>query len=113
MKRMKQMRVGMCEGIGMIALLLAAAAASGAAIPPDRAACVATPARCLPAPARGASLGFSDSSVSRYDPKMEAYRLDPRPCRVVGNLDCPPKSKPIWKLGEPVGHTLARSLGLR
>lgn len=43
---------------------------------------------------------------------MDAYRLDSRLCRLIGNLRCVGKMRTIWRMGEPLQQTLARSFGL-
>ena len=45
---------------------------------------------------------------------MRAFRFDPRPCRVVGNVDCPKQARlKLFRLGEPLRDTWARSFGPR
>jgi hypothetical protein len=102
----------------MIAILLAAALPASATAPPTSrrpyaAPCQAVPSLCLTtAPADEFRLdGQSKPPVSA---KMEAYRFRDRPCRLVGNMDCPKRaSRRLWRLGEPIGETLSRSFGLR
>ncbi len=56
---------------------------------------------------------FSDG-IRRDSGKMDAYRYDARPCRIVGNMDCPKRARrQIFRLGEPLRDTLARSFHLR
>jgi len=53
-----------------------------------------------------------DEAVEMHDMKMDAYRLNPRPCNLIGNLRCPARGRQLFRLGEPVAQTIARTLGL-
>ncbi|WP_150290489.1 hypothetical protein [Sphingobium estronivorans] len=102
----------------MILLLMAASLAAqydgashrGAGIRP--APCEAVPSLCL-AGAETPGPRISGPALPASDGKMNAYRFDARPCRVIGNLNCPKRAnRQIFRLGEPVEKTLARSFGL-
>ncbi|GAY19682.1 MULTISPECIES: hypothetical protein [Sphingobium] len=102
----------------MILLLIAASLAAQPDAAPRRIArvrpapCQAVPALCLTETvAQEPRLGRSAASAG--DGKMSAYRFDARPCRIVGNMGCPKRAnRQIFRLGEPIGQTLARSFGL-
>ncbi|WP_176597519.1 MULTISPECIES: hypothetical protein [Sphingobium] len=102
----------------MILLLIAASLSTQSDGMPRRMArlhpapCQAVPALCLTEPGvEGPRLG--PSAALPGDGKMAAYRFDARPCRIVGNMDCPKRAhRRIFRLGEPIGQTLARSFGL-
>ena len=83
--------------------------------PANRAAapCQAVPALCLTGEEERAHLP-SERGAPATDSKMRAFRFDPRPCRVVGNLDCPKQARlQLFRLGEPLRDTWARSFGPR
>jgi hypothetical protein len=45
--------------------------------------------------------------------KMDAMRLNSRPCGLIGPLRCPSrKARPVFRLGEPMPQTIMSSLGL-
>lgn len=48
-----------------------------------------------------------------YDVKMDAYRLNPRPCKIIGDMRCPGQTREIWRMGESVRTTIGRSFGFR
>jgi len=58
-------------------------------------------------------LRFRVTEPSRRDFKMDAYHIDARPCRLIGDMRCPGKTREIWRAGEPVTETLIRSFGPR
>ncbi|MDF0542030.1 hypothetical protein PX699_06730 [Sphingobium sp. H39-3-25] len=64
--------------------------------------------RLLDAPVlQGARSSFSGM-------KMDAIRLNSRPCGLIGPLRCPSrKARPFFRLGEPMPQTIKNSLGLR
>lgn len=52
--------------------------------------------------------------MRRPDPKIMAYRFEAKPCRLIGNMDCPRRaSRQIFRLGEPITETLSRSFRFR
>lgn len=74
--------------------------------------CQAVPARCLAADSADA-MRITGPASPAADIKMNAYRFDARPCRVIGNLDCPKRAnRQLFRLGEPVEETIRRSFGL-
>lgn len=75
--------------------------------------CQAVPALCLEiGEAEGAPM--AERVIPAADIKMNAYRFDARPCRLVGNLDCPKRAnRQLFRLGEPIAETIKRSFGLR
>jgi hypothetical protein len=98
----------------MIALLLAAISSSTGApgLPaPASDGCMAVDERCDNDEDRRFRLTLR--SETRYDSKMDAYRLDARPCRLIGDTRCPTKTREVWRSGESIRNTLARSFGLR
>lgn len=74
--------------------------------------CQAVPSLCLGGgETEGPRLGSSVAPGG--DGKMNAYRFDARPCRIIGNMNCPKRAnRRIFRLGEPIEKTLARSFGL-
>ena len=75
--------------------------------------CQAVPSICLTRRGDGAGPRWIESRAPAIDSKMNAYRFDARPCRIIGNMDCPKRARrQIFRLGEPIQRTLARSLGL-
>ena len=102
----------------MILLLIAASLSTPPDVLPRRIAkvrpapCQAVPALCLTGPATQEQR-LVGGTAAPGDGKMTAYRFDARPCRIVGNMDCPKRAhRRIFQLGEPIGQTLARSFGL-
>lgn len=67
---------------------------------------------CLDMRSEGDGLRLPQSMRTGEDRKMEAYRISGRPCGLVGGLKCPGKGRQIWRLGEPIRQTIARSFGL-
>jgi len=67
---------------------------------------------CLDMHSEGDELRLSQTTGSGEDRKLEAYRISGRPCGLVGGLKCPGKGRQIWRLGEPIRQTIARSFGL-
>lgn len=102
----------------MIAFMLAIAATASATagLPkPARAdlACMLSKSCARPDVDRDDSdMRLAQSVAPSQDLKMDAYRLDSRPCRLIGNLRCLGKMRTIWRMGEPLQQTLARSFGL-
>ena len=98
----------------MIAVLLAASLVQSTTLPTQKssrpiAPCQAVPALCLTS-GEGTLRPVSDRSGPAADNKMSAYRFNARPCRVIGNLDCPKQARlQLFRLGEPVRETLWRS----
>lgn len=75
--------------------------------------CEAVPARCLVTEG-AAGMPIADPIIPAADIKMNAYRFDARPCRLVGNLDCPKRAnRQLFRLGEPIAETIKRSFGIR
>ena len=74
--------------------------------------CQAVPALCLTETV-ASDQRLGGGTVVPGDGKMTAYRFDARPCRIVGNMDCPKRARRrIFQLGQPIGQTLAHSFGL-
>lgn len=100
----------------MIVALVAAALASSAHGPQMSTApapCHAAPTLCLTTRGEAGQQRLLREDTARHDNKWDAFRFNPRPCRLIGNLDCPRRShRQIFRLGEPIGQTLARSFGL-
>lgn len=103
----------------MILLLMAASLASqsGGPVRHDRAARAAAPCQAVPAlcfSAQGTADGprLASPTVLPGDPKMNAYRFDARPCRIIGSFCQKRANRQIFRLGEPIGETLTRSFGL-
>ncbi|KKW92382.1 MULTISPECIES: hypothetical protein [Sphingobium] len=101
----------------MILLLMAASLAAQSEGVPHRIArvrpapCQAVPSLCITGGEMEGPRLVSDTSPTS-DGKMNAYRFDARPCRIIGNLDCPKRAnRQIFRLGEPIERTLARSFG--
>ncbi|HEX7783258.1 MAG TPA: hypothetical protein VF509_10665 [Sphingobium sp.] len=67
---------------------------------------------CLDVRSGEEGLRLSQSTGSSEDRKMEAYRISGRPCGLIGGFKCPGRGRQIWRLGEPVRQTIARSFGL-
>lgn len=82
---------------------------------PSAAPCQAVPSLCT----ASATLDMEEprlfgDGIRRDSSKMDAYRYNARPCRIVGNMDCPKRARrQIFRLGEPLRDTLTRSFGLR
>jgi hypothetical protein len=102
----------------MIVLLIAASLSAqsdgsirhGARIRP--APCQAVPSLCLTGD-DGEGQRLTSSAGLPGDGKMNAYRFDARPCRVIGNMNCPKRAnRQIFRLGERIDQTLARRFGL-
>lgn len=100
----------------MIALALALAASTNqvaARVPRGFSACAVAPQSCMASSERdGANYRIEGVSASGPDRKMDAYRVDARPCRLVGGFNCPKRGREVFRLGEPVERTLVRSFGL-
>jgi hypothetical protein len=102
----------------MIAALLAASLVQSVSLPSRNPVvsvvpCQAVPALCMTS--RGDRGRIVTGGAGRSDDnKMTAYRFDARPCRVIGNMDCPKQARlRLFRLGEPLGETLMRSLSPR
>ncbi|MGC4250302.1 MAG: hypothetical protein QM605_02235 [Sphingobium sp.] len=103
----------------MIASLIAASLAAGSAAtasvrPTHRSApCQAVPTLCLK-PERDDSLRITEGPNPGTDNKMSAYGFDARPCRIIGNLECPKRAnRTLLRLGQPVQDSLLDAFGLR
>ncbi|BAV64754.1 hypothetical protein [Sphingobium cloacae] len=103
----------------MIASLIAVSLIAGSPTPvsvhaaPRAAPCQAVPTLCLK-PRRDDSLRIADGANPGVDNKMSAYRFDARPCRIIGNLDCPKRAnRTLLRLGQPVEDSLLQAFGLR
>lgn len=103
----------------MIVALIAVSLSSGAMALPYRQGsarpepCQAVPGRCL-ATQSAEGPRITDRGSPATDIKMNAYRFDARPCRIIGNLDCPKRAnRQLFRLGEPIAETIGRSFGLR
>jgi hypothetical protein len=89
----------------MIAALFAASLAHSAPLPTKisvaaTAPCQAVPALCI----------LPEGAGAGPDNKMNAYRFDARPCRVIGNMGCPKQARlRLFRLGEPLRETLMNS----
>ncbi len=87
----------------MIALLLSATLSATVIAPPARPArvtapCQAVPALCLSHRSDGPQPMFEDAPEP--DQKMKAYRFDPWPCRLMGNMRCPKRAnRTLFRLG--------------
>lgn len=102
----------------MIVLMVATALAS--VTPANGGAALAAPATvrcdirrgpCGEADASRYRLPFTEGSD--HDSKMDAVRLNARPCGLIGHARCARKGREIFRLGEPIGRTLSRSLGMQ
>lgn len=95
----------------MIVVLIAASIAQTpvpARKPPSAAPCHAVPALCMTSEQERMPL-LADRPVSS-DNKMNAYRFDARPCRIIGNFGCPKQARlRLFRLGEPIRETLSRT----
>lgn len=100
----------------MIVALLAAALASQAQGPQIAAAtapCHAAPTLCIAPRNSDLRQRLLRDEGPRPDSKWDAFRFNARPCRLIGNLDCPRRAqRQIIRLGEPIARTLTRSFGL-
>ena len=101
----------------MIVALIAASLAAHSVHQPhpakQSAPCQAVPALCLASEEGPARLRI-ESGEPQVDAKMNAYRFNARPCRVIGNFGCPKQARlRLFRLGEPLRDTLARSFSLR
>lgn len=68
---------------------------------------------CVEMQSEGDDIRLSRSLPSGEDRKMEAYNMSSgRQCGLIGGQRCPGKGRQIWRLGEPVRQTIARSFGL-
>ncbi|WP_375197956.1 hypothetical protein [Sphingobium sp.] len=77
-----------------------------------QAPCQAVPSLCLAGDENEGRRLTMGAALPR-DSKMNAYRFDARPCCVIGNMNCPKRAnRQIFRLGEPIEQTLARSFGL-
>lgn len=100
----------------MIALVIAMAATAAASGHHDRLAsssvkpCALTRA-CLSMERGEDRWRIVDGVDYAPDGKMDAYRVNSRPCGIVGNMRCPKKGREVVRIGEPVRETLARSFG--
>lgn len=97
----------------MIAALIAASLVSHSAAQPSAhrstAPCQAVPALCM-ASEEGVARPLLERGATASDTKMSAYRFDARPCRIIGNFGCPKQARTrLFRLGEPLRETLARS----
>ena len=101
----------------MIATVIALAATATASGHHDRLAsssiklCVLT-RTCLSMDRGDDQWRIVDTADFTPDSKMDAYRVNSRPCGIVGNMRCAKKGREVVRVGEPVRETLARSLGL-
>jgi hypothetical protein len=51
--------------------------------------------------------------ATRANSKMDAFRFDARPCRLIGNMGCTKRARTtIFQMGEPITATLRRSFGV-
>ncbi len=75
--------------------------------------CAVAPRSCMVGPQLSDEAAFrvSSGSAPGYDRKMDAYRLDPRPCN-LGAFRCPKRGREVFRLGEPVEQTLMRAFGI-
>ncbi|SCW57441.1 hypothetical protein SAMN02927924_01468 [Sphingobium faniae] len=103
----------------MIASLIAASLVAGTSAPLSAtsmrhpAPCQAVPALCRK-PEPDDSLRIADGQGPHVDNKMSAYGFDARPCRIIGNLDCPKRAnRTLLRLGQPVEDSVLRAFGLR
>lgn len=100
----------------MIAIALALAASANQVavrVPRGMSTCAVAPQSCAGASHdEDATYRIESASAAGPDMKMDAYRVDARPCRLVGNLTCPRRGREVFRLGEPVEQTLGRSFGL-
>ncbi|WP_336973527.1 hypothetical protein [Sphingobium aromaticiconvertens] len=105
----------------MIAILIAAATLATPSVvthrirrQPGAPSCQAVPALCMGG-VRAEVTPLVESDADRPpSSKMDAYGYEARPCRIIGNMDCPKRARrQIFRLGEPIGDTLTRSFGLR
>ena len=101
----------------MIVALIAVSLASPATLLPGKtgraAPCHAVPSLCLTTEVDVAR-PLLDRTPQASDVKMNAYRFDARPCRVIGNMGCPKQARlKLFRLGEPLHETLWRSFGPR
>ncbi|MGV3769907.1 MAG: hypothetical protein ACO1NM_07750 [Sphingobium phenoxybenzoativorans] len=100
----------------MLAIAVTASATAGAQGHGARAAdgrpC-ALSGTCVNMRSEGDDIRLSRSLPPGEDRKMDAYNMSPsRQCGLIGGQRCPGKGRQIWRLGEPVRHTIARSFGL-
>lgn len=101
----------------MIALVMAIAVATvtpgkgKATVAVPRNACLSAPSSCLSRQVQESPFRLSADAVEGPNLKMEAYRVQSRPCGVVGNR-CPKKGRKIWQMGQPLEETISRSFGL-
>ncbi|EQB01742.1 hypothetical protein FHS51_001901 [Sphingobium wenxiniae] len=98
----------------IVASLAAGSPASASVHSMGRASpCQAVPALCLKS-GREESFRITEETAPGVDNKMRAYGFDARPCRIIGNLDCPKRAnRTLFRLGEPVEDTLLRSFRAR
>ena len=101
----------------MIVAMIAVSLAGPAILLPGKTAkaapCHAVPSLCITTEGEVARPAF-DRRSQASDIKMNAYRFDARPCRVIGNMGCPKQARiKLFRLGEPLGETLLRSFGPR
>jgi hypothetical protein len=102
----------------MIAFMLAiavtaSATASGEGAHAEGGKLCALSRTCVDMRQEGDDIRLSRSLHSTQDRKMEAYNISSgRPCGLVGGQRCPGKGRQIWRLGEPIRQTIARSFGL-
>ncbi|ANI78259.1 hypothetical protein EP837_01847 [Sphingobium sp. EP60837] len=98
----------------MIAALFAASLAHSAPLPTKisvaaTAPCQAVPALCIVSRQDNGRL-LPEGAGAGPDNKMNAYRFDARPCRVIGNMGCPKQARlRLFRLGEPLRETLMNS----
>jgi hypothetical protein len=100
----------------MIALVIAIAAtaaadSAGRPVLHEMRPCAQT-RTCVIARDESYDLRLAGIAQAEHDIKMDAYRVNPRPCGLIGNLRCPGRGRELFRMGEPVRETIARSFGL-
>ncbi len=81
---------------------------------PNASPCQAVPTLCMgPAAADAAPRLAGGGGEGRANSKMDAYRFDARPCRLIGNMGCAKRARTtIFQMGVPITDTLRRTFGV-